>query len=229
MGKAISLRLAKAGYDLLISYRTHGDEAEALADELRQQGRRVTCFATDLADPAAATSAVQQAINQAGIDQLQVLVHNASVYKPSDFGSITPAELREPMAVHYESPLLITQALAPLLKAAKGHVICMADILADRPWPQYMAYCASKAALVNLTKSLARQLAPEVTVNAIAPGVVAWPAGYPESEKDKYLARVPLARSGSPEDVAELVAFLCDGGKYITGQIIPLDGGRSIT
>lgn len=229
MGKAIALRLASAGYDLLISYRTHGDEAEALADELRPQGRKITCFAADLTDPANAAAAVQQAVKQAGIDQLQVLVHNASVYKPSDFGSITPAQLREPMAVHFESPLLITQALAPLLKAAKGHVICMADILADRPWPQFMAYCASKAALVNLTKSLARQLAPEVTVNAIAPGVVAWPAGYPEAEKEKYLARVPLARSGSPEDVAELVAFLCDGGKYITGQIIPLDGGRSIT
>jgi pteridine reductase len=92
-----------------------------------------------------------------------------------------------------------------------------------------MSYCASKAALANLTLSLARELAPDVTVNGIAPGVVEWPQGYPEDEKQKYLKRVPLARPGTPQDVANLVHFLATGGSYITGQIIRLDGGRSIT
>ena len=118
---------------------------------------------------------------------------------------------------------------APLLRTAKGRVINMVDLLAERPWPQYMAYCASKAALANLTLSLARELAPEVTVNGIAPGVVEWPADYPEAEKEKYLKRVPLGRAGTPQDVANLVHFLATEGSYITGQIIRLDGGRSIT
>jgi pteridine reductase len=105
----------------------------------------------------------------------------------------------------------------------------MVDLLAERPWPKYLAYCASKAALWNLTLSLARELAPEVTVNGIAPGVVEWPDDYPQSEREKYLKRVPLQRPGTPRDVAETVLFLSTGGSYITGQIIRLDGGRSIT
>jgi pteridine reductase len=133
------------------------------------------------------------------------------------------------MAIHYESPLLLAQAFAPMLRASRGHILNMVDLLAERPWPQYMAYCASKAALLNLTLSLARELAPEVTVNGIAPGVVEWPPDFPEAEKQKYLKRVPLARAGTPQDVANLVHFLATGGSYITGQIIRLDGGRSIT
>ena len=105
----------------------------------------------------------------------------------------------------------------------------MCDLLAERPWPQYLIYCASKAALANLTMGLARELAPQVTVNGIAPGVVEWPADYPEEERQKYLKRVPLARPGTPQDVANLVHFLVTEGSYITGQIIRLDGGRSIT
>jgi pteridine reductase len=105
----------------------------------------------------------------------------------------------------------------------------MVDLLAERPWPEYLAYCASKAALWNLTLGLARELAPEVTVNGIAPGVVEWPDDYPEAERAKYLKRVPLARAGTPEDVANVVQFLVTGGQYVTGQVIRLDGGRSIT
>jgi pteridine reductase len=137
--------------------------------------------------------------------------------------------MRRLMAIHYESPLLLAQAFEALLRQARGHVVNMVDLLAERPWPQYMPYCASKAALANLTLSLARELAPDVTVNGIAPGVVEWPPDYPEAEKQKYLKRVPLSRAGTPQDVANLVHFLATGGSYITGQIIRLDGGRSIT
>jgi pteridine reductase len=102
-------------------------------------------------------------------------------------------------------------------------------VLAERPWPRYLAYCATKAALANLTLGLARELAPEVTVNGIAPGVVEWPEDYPPAARDAYLARVPLARAGTTADVVNLVRFLISGGSYITGQIIRLDGGRSLT
>jgi pteridine reductase len=127
------------------------------------------------------------------------------------------------------APLLLCQRFAATLRSTRGHVINMVDLLAERPWPTYLAYCASKAALKNLTLGLARELAPEVTVNGIAPGVVEWPADYPQAEREKYLQRVPLARAGTPQDVANLVHFLCTEGSYITGQIIRLDGGRSIT
>jgi pteridine reductase len=137
--------------------------------------------------------------------------------------------MRRLMAIHFEAPLLLAQAFAPMLRAARGHVVNMVDIQAERPSPQYLAYCASKAALVNLTLGLARELAPEVTVNGIAPGVVEWPDDYPEAERAKYLKRVPLQRPGTPGDVAELVHFLCTAGSYLTGQILRLDGGRSIT
>src|SRR5437868_15332305 len=105
----------------------------------------------------------------------------------------------------------------------------MVDLLAERPWPQYLGYCATKAALLNLTLGLARELAPDVTVNGIAPGVVEWPEGYPDVEKQRYLKRVPLGRAGSPQEVADLVHFLLTSGSYLTGQILRLDGGRSIT
>jgi len=131
--------------------------------------------------------------------------------------------------VHVESPLLLCQSLAPMLRASRGHVINMVDLLAERPWPQYLAYCASKAGLWNLTLGLARALAPEVTVNGIAPGVVAWPDDMPEEDRQRYLKRVPLAREGTPQDVANLVYFLVTEGSYITGQVIRLDGGRSVT
>jgi pteridine reductase len=132
-------------------------------------------------------------------------------------------------AIHVQSPLLLCQKFEPVLRASHGHVINMIDLLAERPWPQYAAYSASKAALANLTLSLARELAPQVTVNGIAPGVVEWPKNYPQEEREKYLKRVPLARPGTPQDVANLVHFLATAGTYITGQIIRLDGGRSIT
>src|SRR6185436_12055153 len=108
---------------------------------------------------------------------------------------------------------------APMLRKSRGHVVNMIDLLAERPWPEFVAYCASKAALSNLTLSLARELAPEVNVNGIAPGVVEWPDDFPAEQKAKYLKRVPLGRPGTPQDVANLVHFLCTGGSYITGQI----------
>ncbi len=131
--------------------------------------------------------------------------------------------------IHFHQPLALCRHFAPQLRAARGHIVNMVDLLAEKPWPEYLVYCASKAALANLTLSLAKELAPEVNVNGIAPGVVEWPEGYPEDLQANYLKRVPLARAGTPEDVANLVHFLCTSGSYITGQIIRLDGGRSIT
>jgi pteridine reductase len=153
-------------------------------------------------------------------------VHSASMYLPATLETATLELSRKFWAIHVDAPMLLTQRFAPLLRSARGHVVTMVDALAEKPWPAYLPYGASKAGLANLTLGLARSLAPEVTVNGIAPGVIAWPPNYPLAEQEKYLTRVPLARAGTPEDAAKLVKFLCTDGSYITGQIIRLDGGR---
>jgi pteridine reductase len=228
VGRAIVQRLADLGFDVAFTYLTSASEADRFVQDLRSAGKIATAIHADLTEPAHAVETIQGALSQFA-DRLDVLVNSASLYLPASLEQTDLPLMRKLMAIHYESPLLLAKTFTGRLKENRGHVINMADILAERPWPKYAAYCASKAALANLTLSLARELAPHVTVNAIAPGVVEWPANYPESEKEKYLARVPLARAGTPEDVASLVGFLCTGGSYITGQILRLDGGRSIT
>ena len=229
VGRAIVERLADSGgFDVAFTYYHSGSHADDLARKYEAGPARVVRIAANLDDPETFVPAVAQDFQRA-FDRLDVLVHNASAYEPSGLEQTSLEQIRRFNAVHLESPLLLTQALAPMLRTSKGHVINMVDLLAERPWPKYLAYCASKAALQNLTLGLARALAPDCTVNGIAPGVVEWPDDYPQEEKDKYLKRVPLARAGTPQDVANLVHFLVTEGTYMTGQILRVDGGRSIT
>ena len=221
VGRAIVEKLAAAGFHVVFTYNSSAADAAELEGRLKAQAIRA-----DLTDAVAASKHVRATF---AAPRLDVLVNNASLYEPARLADTTPELMRRLMAIHYEAPLLLAQAFEPMLRASRGHVVNMVDLLAERPWPQYLPYCASKAALVNLTLALARELAPDVTVNGIAPGVVEWPPGYPEAEKERYLKRVPLARAGTPADVANLVHFLATGGSYVTGQIIRLDGGRSIT
>jgi pteridine reductase len=161
--------------------------------------------------------------------RLDVLVNNASLYLPGDLQTATPEALRKMQAIHVEAPLLLCQRFETMLRAARGHVVNMVDLLAERPWPKYLAYCTTKAGLWHLTRGLALAMAPDVTVNGIAPGVVEWPDDYPAEDRQNYLRRVPLGRPGTAEDVARLVKFLVTDGGYVTGEIIRLDGGRSVT
>jgi pteridine reductase len=223
VGRAIVEKLAAAGFATAFTYHHSAAGATELAEQLG-----ALAIQADLTNPEAASRDIFDAFRKRHA-RLDVLVNNASVYKPSNLRDTDMRLMREVAAVHVQSPLLLCQKFEPMLRASRGHVVNMCDLLAERPWPQYMIYCASKAALANLTLSLARELAPEVTVNGIAPGVVEWPDDYPETERQKYLKRVPLARAGTPADVADLVHFLATEGSYITGQIIRLDGGRSIT
>ncbi len=222
VGRAIALRLAEAGFDIVLTY--HRSEADSLTtcQQIRAMGRRATALAADLTQlPHSAQKIIER------LDRVDVVVHNASIYE-RDCPEQTLDQSRRMMAVHLQAPLLLTRALGPTLRQSRGHVITMLDILAERPWPQYANYCASKAALLNLTLSLARQLAPEVTVNGISPGVVQWPDDFSEEARKAYLERVPLGRAGNAQDVATLVHFLVTQGTYITGQIIRVDGGRSL-
>jgi pteridine reductase len=228
VGRAIVEKLADEGFDVAFTYLSSEPEAASLEHALRSRVGRAMAIRADLTRPESEVPAIADAFRQE-FTRLDVLVNSASLYAPADLAQTTLDLSRKLMAIHLESPLLLAQSFAPMLRQSRGHVVNMVDLLAERPWPQYLAYCASKAALMNLTLGLARELAPEVTVNGIAPGVVEWPADYPESERQKYLKRVPLGRAGTPQDVANLVHFLATGGGYITGQVIRLDGGRSIT
>ena len=224
----MALRLARGGFDVAFTYRVSYSEAQALVAEVTALGRKCVSICADLADVPRAAEAVGQTV-QGTFGRLDVLVNNASLYLPGGVMDCELDVLRQMMALHVEAPMLLCRHLGPLLTAAGGSIVNMTDLLAERPWPKYAAYCAGKAALNNLTLSLAHELAPAVTVNAIAPGVVAWPDDFPQAERQEYLKRVPLGREGTPEEVAELVHFLCTAGRYITGQIIRLDGGRSIS
>lgn len=232
VGRAIVESLAARGFAVAFTYHRSHAEAHDLAEGLRRAlGRPVLAIGADLTDPKQAVADIRgQLLDR--FDRLDLLVNNASLYQPAPLAEVSLEQVRRMNAIHVEAPLLLCQGFAPLLRITRGHVVNMVDLLAERPWPQYLAYCASKAALANLTLALARELAPEVTVNAIAPGVVEWPedeSAYPEDQRQKYLKRVPLGRAGTPQDVASLVYYLATDGSYITGQILRLDGGRSVT
>jgi pteridine reductase len=228
VGRAIALGLADLGYDVAFTYLSSEEEARELSGQIESRGRRAVMIRADLTKPDVAAEEVHRIVG-AEFGRLDVLVNNASLYLKADLHEATPQIVRRLNAIHVEAPLLLCQKFESMLRHARGHVVNMVDLLAERPWPAYLAYCASKAGLWNLTLGLARSLAPEVTVNGIAPGVVEWPDDYPEAEREKYLRRVPLGRAGTPEDVANVVRFLVTGGAYVTGQIIRLDGGRSVT
>jgi pteridine reductase len=228
VGRAIVERLADAGFDVAFTYLTSQAEAIKLKKRVALRGRRIVAIRADLREPERAVQQLRDEFARA-FKRLDVLVNSASIYRAATLRQTTPRIVRELMAVHIEAPLLLCQVFEPMLRRARGRVINMCDFLGQRPWPKYLPYSASKAALANLTLGLARELAPEVNVNGIAPGVVAWPKAFPRSRRATYLKRVPLGREGTPEDVAELVHFLATDASYITGQIIRLDGGRSIT
>jgi pteridine reductase len=223
VGQRIVEQFAAGGFRVAFTYLSSEQQANNLASKYHALPIRA-----DLTDLPGAVEQIRKAFDGFS-DRLDVLVNNASLYQPATLQQTTLEISRRLMAIHFEAPLLLVKSFEGILRASHGHIINMCDLLSERPWASYLPYCASKAALANLTLTLARELAPEVTVNGIAPGAVAWPEGYPQSERQKYLTRVPLARAGTPDDVATLVHFLATGAPYMTGQILRLDGGRSIT
>ncbi len=195
VGRAIALRLADDGFDIAFTYLRSGADADSLIAEVKAKGRRCLGISADLFDPEAAAKTIGEKF-LAFSDRMDALVNNASVYEPSALGETNLPQIRRFFAIHLESPLLLCKTFAATLRASRGHVVNMLDDLVQRPWDKYLSYCTSKAALWNLTLGLARELAPDVTVNGIAPGVAEWAAGTTDEEKKEYLANVPLNRGG---------------------------------
>jgi pteridine reductase len=228
VGRAIALRLADEGFDIAFTYHTSTAPAQQLRDEITQKGRQCLALTADLTEPQPTVNSIYTQFS-AKFTRLDLLVNNASLYQPDAPGGDGITQSHRFWAIHVISPMLLSQKFSPMLQSARGSIVNMVDFQAERPIPNYLAYCASKAGLSNLTLGLARQLAPNIRVNAIAPGVIDWPPDLPQEKRDQYLRRVPLARAGTPDDAASAVLFLATAAQYITGQILRLDGGRSIT
>lgn len=232
VGLAIAWALARSGLDLVLTYRSDEAGAASAKRELEAAGAAVRLERLALDDLASAARWAERLAGE--LPRADVLVHNASSYDRTPLPALSPEELLGAYAVNAAGPALITRALARRLTESTmeggGAVVAMADMhVMGRPRKELLAYSMSKAALVEMVRSLARELAPRVRVNAVAPGVVAWPESGPEAdegERAAYLRRVPLARPGTPEDAAEAVRWLALEAQYTTGEIIRVDGGR---
>ena len=226
IGSAVARALGRAGYDLALHANRSMEPLDALAQELRELGRGVTLYSGDLSD-AQAVDALGARVRQAH-PALDVVVHNAGLYERVDFEAVTREQYRRMLAVNVDAPFFLTQALLPSLRAGKDPlVVHLTDIGGERAVSHYSHYSVSKAGLVMLTRALAVELAPHVRVNAISPGVVAFPEHFDEAARKEVLDRVPMGREGSVEDVARTVVFLAREAPYLTGQVIAVDGGRS--
>ncbi len=229
VGAAICRRLHRQGASLMVHYRSSVAEAQALADELNgHRADSVTLVQGDLLDPATPEKLVVAAVIRYG--RLDVLVNNASSFYPTGVGEITEAHWVDLVGTNLKAPLFLSQAAAPELRKNRGCIVNIADIHAERPMKSYVVYSLAKAGLVALTKSLAQELGPEVRVNAVAPGPIMWPEGDPtfdEAERRRIVEHTALKREGQPDDIARTVRFLVDDAPYVTGVILPVDGGRS--
>ncbi|HWT54033.1 MAG TPA: pteridine reductase [Rhodocyclaceae bacterium] len=228
VGAEIARSLHKAGARLMLHYRHSAAEVAELADTLnRQRDGSAAIVQAELGDPAALQAAMTQTLDV--YQRLDGLVNNASSFFPTPIGRIDEADWDNLIGSNLKGPLFLSQAAAPHLRLSQGSIVNITDIHAERPLKNYPLYCAAKAGLLGLTRALALELGPEIRVNAVAPGPVAWPEGesFSLAERDAIVAHTLLKRAGSPADIAGAVKFLLLDAPYVTGQVLNVDGGRT--
>jgi pteridine reductase len=228
IGAAMARGFHAHGADICIHCYQSIDEAEQLRDELnRRRAKSATIVTADLLDVAALPAIVTAAVSAFG--RLDVLINNASTFYPTPLGTVSPEQWDDLMGTNLRAPFFLAQAAAAQLRASKGAIVNMIDIHAQRPLPGHSVYSTAKAGLAMLTRSLARELGPQVRVNGIAPGPIMWPeAGMDAQLQKEIVAKTLLKRSGSPEDVVRAALFFVKDAPYVTGQILAVDGGRSV-
>jgi pteridine reductase len=224
LGRAVALRLGEEGADVVVHYRSSVADAQSAVAEIEKFGRRAHAIAADLTNVAEIKRLFDETAKQFG--RLDVLVNSAANFLPSSIVSTTEEIWDASLDTDLKAPFFCAQAAAPLLRRTKGSIINFADTGGLVGWPGYIAHSVSKAGVVMLTKVLAKSLAPEVRVNAIAPGTITMPDDPPELEAD-FIKLAPLRRTGAPSDIADAVVFLVNS-KFITGQVLVVDGGRTL-
>jgi len=227
IGATIARRLHAAGYDVALHCRRSREALDALIDTLDDARPGSTlALQADLADVASSQSMIDATIAHFG--RLDALVNNASAFYATPLRIATPAEWDDLFGANARGPFFLAQAAAPHLAARNGAIVNLVDVYAERPLADHPIYCMSKAALAMMTKALARDLAPEIRVNGVAPGAILWPdAGKSAAEQRKLIERTPLGRTGTPEDIASAVEWLL-GASFVTGEIVRIDGGRHL-
>jgi pteridine reductase len=228
IGAVLASTLHEAGANVVIHYHRSADEAEQLAVDLngRRAGSAFTASA-DVREVAELERMAKQVLERTG--RLDVLVNNASNFYPTPLGAVTEEHWYDLMGSNLKAPLFLSQAVLPALRAASGVIINIVDVHSQRPLRDHVVYGAAKAGLAMLTRSLAKDLGPHVRVNGVSPGAIMWPEeGMSDQLRAAILRQTALKRSGTPEDIAAAVLFLVRDAPYVTGQIIAVDGGRSV-
>lgn len=230
VGAAICRRLHAAGARLAVHYRSSAHEALALQNELNElRPDSAAVFQADLLDLNALPQLVRRVIEKFG--RLDALVNNASSFYPTPLAEVDDLQWDDLLGTNLKVPLFLAQAAVAELSRQHGCIVNIADIHAERPMRGYLLYSVAKAGLVALTRGLAQEMAPQVRVNAVAPGVIMWPEGeawMDAEQRSKIVAHTLLKREGEPDDIAKTVQFLLNDAPYITGQVIAVDGGRSV-
>ena len=229
IGACIARRLHADGYRVAVHHRGGREDADALVDGFnRARADSAIALQAELAEFDRLPELVAHTVGRFG--RLDALVNNASAYYATPLGTATPAQWDELFASNARAPFFLAQAAAPHLRESRGAIVNIADIYAQRPLRGHSVYCMAKAALVMATKALALELGPEVRVNAIAPGNILWSTNEVKAETlATVVERTALTRQGAPEDIADAVAFLLAGAGYVTGTMLEVDGGRSLS
>ncbi len=225
VGRAIAIALGRTGMRIAVHYHTSRRPARETADVLQQQGIDAEPFQADLTQPGAPAGLIAATVAHFGA--LDVLVNSAAGMERTPFGEITRERWDAIFALNLRAPFLLAQAAAPHLRAREGAIVNIADLGAYETWPDYIPHGVSKSALIQLTRALARVLAPTIRVNAVAPGAVLLPEDSPADTAERLARSTPLQRLGTPEDVADAVVFLARA-RYITGETVVVDGGRRV-
>jgi len=226
LGTAIARVFAEEGANLVLAARSE-DTIRALADEIEGMGRKCVWQCADITDAEACKSLVARTESELG--GLDILVNNASSFYPTPPGDISEAQWDDLVGANLKAPLFLSQAAITELRATHGAIINIVDIHSQRPLRNHTVYGVAKAGLAMLTRSLAKDLAPDIRVNGVSPGAILWPEDdMTETTRNSILGQIPLKRPGDPDDIAACVLFLARDATYVTGQVIAVDGGRSI-
>ncbi|MDD5458764.1 MAG: SDR family oxidoreductase [Phycisphaerae bacterium] len=230
LGEAVLTALAQAGCDCICHYHSNKEKGEKIAENLRKMGVKAAAVQADLAEPKQIERLFEEA-NKLG--KPQILVNMASIFNAGKLAEMDMQKARELLDINFTAMLLVSQAFVKNFEnEAQGSetiakIVNFSGAGAIRPWAGYTLYCAAKAAIISATKSLAKELAPAICVNSVAPGLITWPDNFTEDDRKKQLRMIPLKRAGTESEIAEAVVFLAKND-YVTGHVLCVDGGRTI-